>query len=330
MSKRDCESSKLERVLLLYMSIKATPGKTPREIQQDLGVGKSAYGRYRDLLRRIGVDFRYDRRSRQHVIEKDAFLTAPDLTLDERLSIILAVGQLGGFQETFLAAQARKAAAKLLAVNEATIGAACSSLLGVPEMPAHVGGKEEVVDTLFQAIIERRRIRIFYCKPAAHPEEHEVDPLQMYVLEGALYLDGYNWMRGGVRCFKVCRISKVIVTDIRFSNVHGYDYARRRQNAFGVFATEREPQKVRVWFSSFAAPYIREEYRHPSQTLTSQVDGSVIFEVEVDKPSEVLWWAMRWGGDFEVLEPQWLREEAMNKVRGMMGRYGMRVVAEQK
>ena len=330
MSKRDCESSKLERVLLLYMSIKATPGKTPREIQQDLGVGKSAYGRYRDLLRRIGVDFRYDRRSRQHIIDKDAFLTAPDLTLDERLAIILAVGQLGGFQETFLAAQARKAAAKLLAVNETTIGAACSSLLGVPEMPEHVGGKEEVVDTLFQAIIERRRIRVSYCKPAANPEEHEVDPLQMYVLEGALYLDGYNWKRGGVRCFKVCRINKVIVTDIRFSNLHGYDYARRRQNAFGVFATEREPQKVRVWFSSFAAPYIREEYRHPSQTLTSQVDGSVIFEVEVDKPSEVLWWAMRWGGDFEVLEPQWLREEAMNKVRGMMGRYGMRVVAEQK
>jgi hypothetical protein len=34
---------------------------------------------------------------------------------------------------------------------------------------------------------------------------------------------------------------------------------------------------------------------------------------------------MRWGGDFEVLEPGWLREEAMEKVRGMMGRYGMRV-----
>jgi hypothetical protein len=33
---------------------------------------------------------------------------------------------------------------------------------------------------------------------------------------------------------------------------------------------------------------------------------------------------MRWGGDFEVLEPGWLREEAMEKVRGMMGRYGMR------
>ncbi|NCC05194.1 MAG: WYL domain-containing protein, partial [Proteobacteria bacterium] len=319
------DSTKLERILHLYMAIKASPDKTPKEIRQELGVEKSAYGRYCTLLKSLGVEFRFDRKARRHVVEKDAFLTAPDLTLDERLAIILAVGQLGGFQETFLAAQARKAAAKLLAVNDVTIGAACSSLLGVPEMPEHVGGKAEVVDILFQTIIERRRIRVSYCKPAANSEEHEVDPLQIYVLEGALYLDGYNWTRGGVRCFKVCRINKVTVTDIRFSNFHGYDYARRRQNSFGVFATEREPQKVRVWFSSFAAPYIREEYRHPSQTLTSQVDGSVIFEVKVDKPSEVLWWAMRWGGDFEVLEPEWLREEAMSKVRGMMGRYGMRV-----
>jgi hypothetical protein len=34
---------------------------------------------------------------------------------------------------------------------------------------------------------------------------------------------------------------------------------------------------------------------------------------------------MRWGGDFEVLEPEWLRAEAVEKVRKMAGVFGMRV-----
>lgn len=34
---------------------------------------------------------------------------------------------------------------------------------------------------------------------------------------------------------------------------------------------------------------------------------------------------MRWGGDFEVLEPGWLRVEAMEKVKKMAGVYGMGV-----
>ena len=323
------DSSKLERVLYLYMAIKATPGKSPGELRQELGVGTSAYGRYCALLKRLGMDFHFDRKARRHVIVKDAFLTAPDLTLDERLAIILAVGRLGGLQESFLASRARKAATKLLAVNEASVAAACSALLSGPEMPAHVGGRGPVVDTLFRAVTERRRIEVSYGKPHAAPEEFEVDPYQLYVLDGALYLDGYHWGRRAVRCFKACRIRRATLTGITFTNNRDYAYHERRLSSFRVFATDREPETVRIWFSPFAAPYIREEYHNPSQLLTDNPDGSLVYEVRATEPREVLWWAMRWGADFEVLEPGWLREEAMEKVRGMVGRYGMKEGAEQ-
>ena len=330
MGTRSFDSTKLERILHLYMAIKASPDKAPKEIRQELGVEKSAYGRYCSMLKSLGVEFRFDRKARRHVVEKDAFLTAPDLALDERLAIVLAVGRLGGLQESFLASRARKAAAKLLAVNQAPLAVVCAALLRGPEMPAHVGGKESVVDGLFKAITERRRVRITYRKPHAEPETFEIDPYQLYVLEGSLYMDGYHWGRKAVRCFKVCRIQHVWPTEMVFTNERGYIYEKRRHNSFCVFATDKEPETVRVWFSPFAAPYIREGYHSPSQRLTEHPDGSLIFEVEVTEPREVLWWAMRWGGDFEVLEPQWLREEAMRKVRGMMGRYGMRVEAGKK
>lgn len=319
------ESSKLERIFHLYMTIKASPTKTPGEIRRGLGVQKSAYGRYCAILRALGVEFRFDRKARMHVIEKDAFLIAPDMTLDERLAIILAVARLGGLQESFLASRARRAAAKLLAVEQTSVAAACSALLNGPAMPAHVGGRDHVVDVLFRAITERRRIRIVYAKPHAESERFEVDPYQLYVLEGALYLDGYHWGRNALRCFKVCRIRKATLTEIAFTNTRGYAYDDRRRSAFCLFASDREPEAVRIWFSPFAAPYVREEYHNPSQTLTDNSDGSLTYEVRASEPREVLWWAMRWGADFEVLEPGWLREEAMEKVRGMAGRYGMEV-----
>lgn len=317
------DSSKLERIFHLYTSIKASPGKTPGEIRQELGVGTSAYGRYCGLLRKFGVEFHFDRKARRHVIQKDAFLTAPNLTLDERLAIILAVSRLGGLQESYLASKARQATAKLLAVDQVCVAAACSALLGEPEMPPHFGAKEKVVANLFDAVTERRRVRVEYCKPHGKPEEFEIDPYQIYVLGGALYLDGFHWGRRAVRCLKVCRFRQVWPTGILFTDTRGYSYAQRRLSSFCVFATDKEPETVRIWFSSFAAPYVREEYHHPTQTVTDNADGSLVFEATVSEPREALWWAMRWGGDFEVLEPGWLRDEAMEKVRGMMGRYGM-------
>jgi predicted DNA-binding transcriptional regulator YafY len=45
--------------------------------------------------------------------------------------------------------------------------------------------------------------------------------------------------------------------------------------------------------------------------------------VDVAEPREVLWWALGWGADAEILEPAWLREEAIQTIRNMLARYQM-------
>lgn len=322
MSEKRFDSTRLERVLQLYRLLKTVPEMGPGKIRSELGIGKTSYDRYRRQLHRFGVEFHFDRKAGRQVITKDGFLTAPGLSLDERLAIILAVARLGTLQESFLGSLAREAASKLLTVDDPAMCMNCSSLLRIPETPGHVGASREVVDTLFTAVTTRRRIRIIYGRPGASTCEYEVDPFQVYLREGALYLDGYHWKRKSVACFKVCRIYKVVLTSLYFSNMQGYEYGDRHRNSFCIFATDRDPETVRIWFSKFAAAYIREEYHHPSQRLVEQENGAVIYEVTVDEPREVLWWAMRWGGEFEVLGPGWLREEAAVMVRKMMKRYG--------
>ncbi len=141
------------------------------------------------------------------------------------------------------------------------------------------------------------------------------------MVDGFLYLDGYCVERKEIRCFKVCRIRGVRELGLTFSSLRGYDFARRRTNVFGIYASDLEPEHVKVWFAAEIAPFIREESRHMSQKITDNQDGSLFFEVDVAEPEEVLWWSLRWGRNFEIIEPQWLRDKTKNIIRDMAKRY---------
>lgn len=311
----------LQRVLLLYQLVKTKPEISPKALQKALGIGKSTYQRDRDLMESLGFEFRYCKAERRQIIERDAFLPIPDLSLDERLAIILALSQLGELQESFLAKNAKAAATKLLTGQDDSFCNVCKALLD--QKIAHEGParQERIVDDLLKATINRRRIRINYCKPGQPAEDYEVEPYQVFVVDGFLYLDGYCIERMEIRCFKVCRIRSICDRGLTFSNLREYDFARRRTNVFGIYASDQEPEHVKVWFTAEIAPFIREESRHASQKLTENSDGSLLFEVDVAEPEEVLWWALRWGGSFKIIEPQWLKDEAIKTIRKMAQRY---------
>jgi len=311
----------LRRVLLLYQLVKTRPEMSSKELQDELGIGKSTYNRDRKFMESMGIKFSYSKAKRLQIITQDAYLPIPDLSLDERLAIILALSQLGELQESFLAKHARAAASKLLASQDDSFCKACKALL--EQEVAHGGSsrQERIVDDLLKATINRRRIRINYCKPGQPAEDYEVEPYQVFVVDGFLYLDGYCIERKEIRCFKVCRIQSVRDLGLTFSNLREYDFARRRTNVFGIYASNLEPEHVKVWFAAEIAPFIREESRHASQKLTENSDGSLFFEVDVAEPEEVLWWALRWGGNFEIIEPQWLRDEAIKTIRKMAQLY---------
>jgi predicted DNA-binding transcriptional regulator YafY len=311
----------LRRILILYQLVKTKPEMSSKALQEELGVGKSTYNRDRKFMERLGIKFSYSKAKRRQLITQDAYLPIPDLSLDERLAIILALSQLGELQESFLAKHARAAASKLLANQDDAFCKACNALLDQEVAHEGTSRQERIVDDLLKATINRRRIRISYCKPGQPAEDYEVEPYQVFVVDGFLYLDGFCIERKEIRCFKVCRIRSVHDLGLTFSNLHKYNFARRRTNVFGIYASDLEPEHVKVWFAAEIAPFIREESRHASQKLTENNDGSLFFEVDVAEPEEVLWWVLRWGGNFEIIEPQWLRDEAIKTIKKMAQRY---------
>ena len=78
---------------------------------------------------------------------------------------------------------------------------------------------------------------------------------------------------------------------------------------------------MRIRFHQAVRQYITETRWHASQQIEDLPDGHFVFQVEVSEPREVGWWVLQWGANAEVLEPQSLRQEMAETVRGLVRVY---------
>ena len=121
-----------------------------------------------------------------------------------------------------------------------------------------------------------------------------------------------------IRMYRLNRIRKAeILPQTGYEIREDYSFKKRHQHAFSIF-TGGSPQTVRIRFNQRKALFIEEVLWHPSQKITPDPDhpGSIIFEVTVSYPKEVIWWMRHWGSDAEVLEPQEMREYEAGKAYG--------------
>jgi len=65
-------------------------------------------------------------------------------------------------------------------------------------------------------------------------------------------------------------------------------------------------------------------YDRQHRVSLAHLDGSFIFTVEVSEPREVGWWALQWGPEAEVLEPESLRREMAETAKALGAVYEKR------
>ncbi|NMC13604.1 MAG: WYL domain-containing protein, partial [Chloroflexi bacterium] len=81
--------------------------------------------------------------------------------------------------------------------------------------------------------------------------------------------------------------------------------------------------EVELRFSKQVARRVLESRWHPSEKITEQKDGSLMWCASIAEPQEMLPWIRGWGADVEVLKPEQLRETLKNEVEKMAGLYGI-------
>jgi len=259
-------------------------------------------------------------------LEADAFLPPLKLTLDEATALFLAARVLAKTtdeQDPELIGAFVKLAQILPDVLAEHIRATADAFAATPANERFT----RVFRTLTQAWAGRRVVTIEYDAAVYDPERGlrraTVRPyaLEPSALTHALYLIGWDEERKAVRTYKVERILEASLTPRTFAPDFRVDVAADLRRAWDIIA-DQPLETVLVRFSPGVARRVAETRWHPSQELSPQPDGSLLWRGRVAGLREIKLWLLGWGADATVLEPATLRGEIAEELRRAAANYG--------
>ncbi len=298
----------------IILEVKTSPHRTVPQMINDLGISKSQFYKDKDVLADLGFVFGYERKLKKLVLHKDSTLPVENLTLSERLALIMALRQLSASGDHTLTYEGLNAAKKLATELPPPFAESMFDDLVLRE---GFGCPPRIMKDIQKAVEENWRLTLLYQKPEQdEPRQEKMDPYQLFFRRRSLYVEGYSRTEGEIRTYRLSRIKKVEFECRGFAVRDDYDFGKRYRNAFSAFGGEGT-EHVAVRFNREARPYIEDSMWHHSQKTTREPDGSLLFEADVYYPREVMWWAFRKGSGAEILEPDWLREEAKQSIRKM-------------
>ena len=150
---------RIERLLQIVIEIKTSPKQKLDQLWEKLGVSRSQFYKDKETLAELGFVFEYSRRQKQFIITQDAYLPVSNLTLSERLSLIMAFRQLSAAGDYVLTYDGFNAAKKLAAELPSPLR---DSFFEDIVLKKGFGCAQEVLEKLHQAINIKWRVRILY------------------------------------------------------------------------------------------------------------------------------------------------------------------------
>ncbi len=312
-------STRIKRILALVTSVKADPCQSLDSVLQQLGISRSQFYKDKELLASLG--FSFHRENGCFVIDEEAALPMEPFSLSERLALIMAVRQLAASGESSLSYQGLEAARKLISSLDARWREATSVLFDDFVLREGFGCDPSILNALQQACLEQRRLEIDYLKPDSRESlSYTFEPYILYFQNRSMYVDGYCPTRQDFRTFKAARIKRIKETALHFTRRKDFDFRSRHQGTFTAYAGRAETE-VSVRFYPKVRRYIEETLWHHTQTIEEGSDGTIVFRAKVAEPREIMWWAFSWGDGAEILDPEWLREEAKAIIISMNSLY---------
>jgi predicted DNA-binding transcriptional regulator YafY len=322
---RSGKRDRLARLTRVVALLKAHPdGMTTQEIARRIDVSVRTV--YRDLNAIEGeIDIAVWSEDGRWGLAAEGFLPPLKLTLDEAMAVVLSARLMVRYADKYDPDLA-SAFEKLGDVLPAALGEHVARTLDVLSKHPRDESFSRHVRLLTKAWAERRIVSLDY-EPARYgpdsaPRTARVRP---YLLEPslqthALYLVGFDETRDAIRTFKVERIRDLSVTPDRFDPPEAGVEAMF-DRAWDIIA-DQEPVEVVIRFSPSVAVRVQEARWHPSQTVSVEADGSLLWRATVAGTIEVRLWVLQWGDDAEVLAPESLRGDVAATVRRAAARYG--------
>jgi len=290
---------RLRRLLYLVPYVAKHPGIKVDELARGLGLSKEALLEDLDLLTLVG----------RPPFQPDDFI---DIYVDDdRVYVDLDQRLSAPPRMTAAEAAALAAAAALL---RPAAGDALDSALKKLERVIPADARERYREMglkidlaldapgglapLTRAILEHREVEFdYFSSGRGQTERRAVRPHELFCHRGQWYLAAHCLTRGEDRLFRLDRVTGLVLTDRR--------YVAEEGRASAVPNPAQGRGEVQVRFTAQAAPYVKERFGEKARALDG---GGVEVLVSGDSERWVTQWVLSFGGDAEVIAPDWARD----------------------
>lgn len=314
MNRAQNKSSRLSQIEALL--IDRPNGMTQSELAQRLGVHRST------ILRNLeDMDAPTYEDHGRIFIDREAYLVNLRLNLHEALSIHLA----GRFMSTCMDRRNPHVASMLrkLGISLEKLAPLISYFIRSSANTFDNDSKRsaphylQVLEKLTLGWAEKRKVQIWYRKAEGGAvKEYCFCPyfVEVSAAGQAVYAIGRIEPQKEMRTFKIERVERIELLKDAYSIPRDFDPEKLLSQAWGIWFTEQQPVKIQVRFSQRVAKRVMETRWHPTEQVTEQPDGSLLWCATIAEPREMLPWIRGWGADVEVLEPAELRAQIKQEI----------------
>lgn len=321
--------------LLKAVDLLSEPGGTSiKELSSWLEVDRRSVYRLLEVIQELGFPV-YDEqdlgREKSWKLDAGYVLKLPNINLPDvrlQLSEIIALYLLRAesslYSGTEIESRADSAFSKLSQFVPQDFYAQVSKLSRLFVSPRKLSkdytGKEEIIDTLTNAMLKNTTCVVSYFSFAANGnKKFRIDPLYFFESGGGLYLFVRVTRFQEIRILALERIQDMEMLDQGFEYPEDFHPEELLEQAFDMVYDE--PLDLEVWFTADQAKYITERKYSASQEIEDKPDGSIILRMRTSGWFDVKKWLLSFGSSAQVLGPNELREEIREELQAALDLY---------
>jgi len=314
---------RINRMVSILSMIDGRERVTPKGLADHFGTSERSI--YRDI-KALLVDFpiRYDEEKGSYRFVDGYSLKKVDLSPNEVRAVLVskaAVAKLGkgvanaydGLMKKIRAETGCKTGQRLQSVGP-------QYWLDIDPVEDFCGVQKQF-DAVQKAIEEKNSLDITYKSMGSQQvTKRVIDPYGLFCSKGVWYTLAYCRMKKDTREFALDCIQDIRPTDKYYAIPRTFNMDDYFKTGWHII-TYGNPVEVNLWFNKDVARWITRRKWHPSQKVTANKDGSIVFKVTVNGTMELKRWLLQWGPDCEVLSPPEFRKEVTTELKLMSERY---------
>ena len=178
--------------------------------------------------------------------------------------------------------------------------------------------EEKVFNSIFDAINKKQAIEFGY--RSIKKQEYtnrKFDPYVVLCQKGNWYVIGFCYLHNRFNVYSLARMKDIVITDEIFTVKEDFDINKHIDPDFGIWNSDKEPEKIELVFSSNVNTFVLERTWHVNQECYQNEDGSVYLSFMSNQLQETFHWVMTFGSSVKVLNPPELKNLVQEEIKKM-------------